>query len=351
MTQYNLHDLFTIQVNNPPKIFNRLNMFESTKNNDPDITVNYDIKPKPPSDKTLFENTFYRIGEDSIYSLYRHKLSFWKINITGLSDKDLPITINFTGDPFFASELFLQLVIEPLLTYTLPMVGALSLHASSVSYKDNGIVFTSHTGVGKTSILLNLLKDKQTTYYSDDQTLIKGSTLYPYPLDIGVRKHHLDSLNIKTTPNHLRKTEIFHVINKALGYYPNLTERIPVSELDFGNGFADYQTPDHVKLKTIYIMELGKKTTITDLTPEQAAPEILKQNHKNEDKLKILTSYFDLYNKYNDNKIDFWEKYNKQVLKLCTNRSVNTKKLVISKKYRFSQRIIDEIKGDIQNDL
>ena len=128
-------------------------------------------------------------------------------------EQDTPLTIHFNGEPFFGPELFLQLILEPLLTYLLPQKGALSLHASSLSYNGKGVIFTGSTGVGKTSILLTLLKLPGTIYMSDDQTLVKDCTIYPYPLEIGLRKHHLSRIGIDTTSKHKFKMN-YHSILK-----------------------------------------------------------------------------------------------------------------------------------------
>jgi hypothetical protein len=74
--------------------------------------------------------------------------------------------------------------------------GCYRLHGLSFKYQNKGIIVTADSGVGKTSLFLDLIKSPDIYFFSDDVTLInKGLRIMPFPLRIGVPEK--DRENIK----------------------------------------------------------------------------------------------------------------------------------------------------------
>jgi hypothetical protein len=326
-------------------------MFETDQEiNEPDVIIEFTPELFNTDDQVLYEGSKYIVGYDSIRYKQRHKVSFWDIRISGLRTNK--IKIEFAGDALFSPELFLQLILEPLLTYVLPQRGALSLHACSLTHKRRGALFTGPTGVGKTSLLLNLLGPPDTEYFSDDQTIVKDTTLYPYPLEIGLRKHHFDRIGLKTTNKHWRNILLNQTINLLTGYYPNLTQRIPVSDLDFGNGLNQYNNhlPEPAELRAIFVLDIRPgEEEIVELGPVEAYKHILKHNQQNEDKLKLLCNYLNLYRTYNKDSPDFWDEFKTQLTNLCNNEDINFYHIYLSKRYNVTTRLQRVIREKIEN--
>ena len=62
------------------------------------------------------------------------------------------------------------------------------MHGLSLLHRGTGIALLAPTGCGKTSIFLNLLKEEDIGFYSDDIVLVDRSLrLHPFPLRIGIR--------------------------------------------------------------------------------------------------------------------------------------------------------------------
>lgn len=83
--------------------------------------------------------------------------------------------------PFF--EFFLKIIIE----FSLLRDNILFLHASSVSYKERGIIFSGPIGAGKTTTLLKCKKYFSSPIYSEDTAILqcKNKVVYllPSPFD------------------------------------------------------------------------------------------------------------------------------------------------------------------------
>ena len=78
------------------------------------------------------------------------------------------------------------------------------LHAGAVSKEDKAYVFMGGEGVGKTSIVLNLLR-KGYEYLSDDWLLIGGGKAYPFPKTVHVFDYNLRDEEIAKSVLGLRR--------------------------------------------------------------------------------------------------------------------------------------------------
>lgn len=83
----------------------------------------------------------------------------------------------------------------------LDLKGLHKLHAFAISYRDNALVCMMPTKGGKSTLLMNLLKDPEIKMISDDIPLfnVKGEIL-PFPIKIGL-DHYSNTLPVKD-PEH-----------------------------------------------------------------------------------------------------------------------------------------------------
>lgn len=338
---YNIHDLISIRVVNHKKVFDRLAYFEADDIGEVGIDIILSNFTFPRSSGYELVDGKYWVGDHSIYCSYKHKLSFWKVWIEGL-DQDKTI-IHFWGDSWFSHELLFMLILEPLLAYKLSRKGVVVLHASSLSINERGYIFTGGTGIGKTTIVLKMMNDQSTEYYSDDQAYISGATLYSYPLPIGFRKHQVDRCAMKLSTLDYCILVLHNLINTITFYYPNLTRRVELKNIKFKNSPYSFHAGCQVPIDTIFVLsETIGAPIVQDLSADQAYKKILEYNEGNEDKLKVFHKYFSAYTKVYSG-TDYWVDFKKELWKLV-NSGINFYEILINKKYDF-----DDVLGRIMS--
>lgn len=339
---YNIHNLIKMKVVNHRKVFDRLALFEVHPT---DTTVDIILGNfTPPHTKGYKKVGKYLVGDQSLYCKYRHKLSFWKIWIKNIDQEKT--TIHFYGEPFFSYELLLMLIVEPLLAYKLSKKGTLVLHASSLSINGRGFLFTGDTGMGKTTILLKLLQNQNTKYFSDDQSLVKGTTLYSYPLPIGFRKHLVDKCGIKLSTYDYFMLVLQELVNIVTMYYPNLSRRVETGDITFGSSGCGVSVGQTAPISSIFILtkSIGP-VGIQKISPKQAYRKILVCNTGNEDKLAILHQYFSAY-KQRYSSTDYWEDYRRELQKLVY-RDINFYQVSMREKYNFDN-LLDRVRQIVE---
>jgi len=329
---YNIHDKIHMRVVNPTKIFDRLKMFECDYLEKLDIDVILGtLWPKLNEFST--ENDGYYCTKTSLYKFYRHKISTWKIYIDNLTGTKT--TILFDGDPFFSVELLLMLFLEPLFVYKMSKKNGLVLHSSAFSVKNNGFLFTGDTGIGKTSILLKMIRDLDAQYLADDQTFVHNKKILAYPVPIGFRAHLVEDNDVVV--DNKKKTVLFlhKMINDLLNYYLNLTLRIFPEDVSFKNRNT-ITVGDTAKLKSIFILKLTEdEPNVQQISGQEAFPLILEANNKNEDKLKIFTKFLSYY-KPDEN---LWTDFEANLHKLTDSEDVNFYLVNLNKKYDYSETL------------
>ncbi|MDH7594429.1 MAG: hypothetical protein QHG99_08830 [Methanomicrobiales archaeon] len=249
-TNYNIHGLikFRIEGDNT-KIINHF------KEDYAYFVVKDDIEPDfrlIVSDFTLdtndcyFINYKYYVRENYIACNDGYKIVKWKVAIENIDTKPV---IHFSGGMF--SEIFLRdYIIEPLIAFLLNQKGLVLLHASSVAYQDKGYIFSATKGTGKTSTLLNLIRDGG-IYLSNEPTLLsERGIVYSYPSFI-----HLYYYNFKSVPfityklNTQQKVELYvkHLVHLISLKYVSFSLNINAKTF-FGNIGSQYPVKSFILL-------------------------------------------------------------------------------------------------------
>lgn len=68
--------------------------------------------------------------------------------------------------------------------------GFVPYHASSIAFNNTAIVLLGNAGIGKTTTVLNLIKEGY-TFLGDDKVLIKNNLVYSFPKPINITCHSL----------------------------------------------------------------------------------------------------------------------------------------------------------------
>jgi hypothetical protein len=98
--------------------------------------------------------------------------------------------------------------------------GAAILHASAVSYEGVAHVFPAWGGIGKSSLVMNLLRSGA-QYLGDDFVLVDENGVYPYPMPLNLLHYnlsdHWDLLAPVSSPRVLRYHRLLSALRKLRG--------------------------------------------------------------------------------------------------------------------------------------
>ena len=137
----------------------------------------------------------------------------------------------YSDDRNFLSEAFYLLVLS-LFGQFCDLKGLLRVHALAVSYKDKAILLPIPPGGGKSTMAMELLKEKQFKLISDDEPIYnKLGQILPFPLRIG-------TLNTKTI-NSIPDQFIYEIDRMEFGrkyfidcnYWDSQIERRPLNDI------------------------------------------------------------------------------------------------------------------------
>jgi hypothetical protein len=331
---FDIHGLlkFTIEGNNK-KIIKHFEKdyayFITNTDIEPDFKlIVSDFKMK--NDNCYFINYKYYVRENYISCNDGYKIVKWKMSIENLDTKPI---VRFNGGIF--SEIFLRdYIIEPLIAFLFNQKGYVLLHASSIAYKDRGYIFPATKGTGKTSTLLNLIKDGG-IYLSNEPTLLsENGVVYSYPSFIHVYYYNFKSVPFLSENLYfLQKIELYlknfaHVLSfKFVSFSLNLDAKCLFKEIGTS-----------LPLKTLILLNKTNRNNVI-IHPKINKSDVI-------DKLVIINQfeweYFTrLANAYSyvfpkSSVSMFWEIYRKNLeksLKNCDLYSVDVPKVYDDKTY------------------
>jgi hypothetical protein len=298
------------------------------------IVSDFDMK----NDDCYFINYKYYVRDNYISCNDGHKIVKWKVSIENFDTKPI---VRFNGGLF--SEIFLRdFFIEPLIAFLLNQKGFVLLHASSIAYKDQGYIFPAAKGTGKTSTLLNLIKDGG-VYLSNEPTLLsENGTVYSYPSFI-----HLYYYNFKSVPfiaGKLQNSQKIEIFLKNLVHLLSLKYVSFSLNLDAKDLFSKIGTS--LPLKSLILLNKTNRDTV-EINSEINRSDVI-------DKLVIINKFeWEYFSRllyaysyiFPNSKVStFWQKYKENLKKSLIN--VNLYSVDIPKFYNNStyEKIFDLIK-------
>ncbi len=182
---------------------------------------------------------------------------------------DLLIRPKLNGVSKYISYFCLKnLYIRSLVYYSLLKKGITLLHASGVCYKCDGYLFVGKSGVFKTSILMDILRNFNSKFLGEENVLIHNGCVYPYPF-------HLKSLNyrLKNYDSENAKT----LLQKLLQVYSVIMSN--------NNNMLSYELSDICYIGSMYFIEKGESFSINnssldDLIPDLTSNELIELDVK-----------------------------------------------------------------------
>lgn len=165
------------------------------------IVIN-DYLRKPLQDSYSVASDYYYYS-DEFLDIPDHKLCF---NISG------NVHHYFIDSFVLPVNLIVQLALQ--------LKDKTLVHCAAVSYKSSNIILPALGGIGKTTIVTEVMK-KGGSLYGDDMCIIdKASNMYPYPIDFSVYHYHYKLLGIDRS--------ISSKVKSVFGNFLKLFDAIPI---------------------------------------------------------------------------------------------------------------------------
>jgi hypothetical protein len=132
----------------------------------------------------------YYIKEDYLFYYDKtYKLGGWiQFDIKGIDEGKTFIRVqaNWIGMPFVPGRL-----IDFFIHYKLTQKGVSVIHASGISWGEEGILFSGRGGGGKTFIALHAVLDEQFKFLGDNFILVKNDRIFSFPSDLNLFDYNL----------------------------------------------------------------------------------------------------------------------------------------------------------------
>ena len=336
---FNIHNLIKIKVYGRKDHFNRLSHFMCEDSNDADIIVRIgDFKPNLDGYKQIKKKYF--VGEHSIYCKDHHKLWFFKVWIKGLDQKKT--FVYFTGNLPFSKSMLVYMIIEPLILYKLSKKGVLFLHGSSISINNKGFIFSSNSGVGKTSVALKMLNDSSAKYFSDDKSIIQDLNLLSYITPIGVRTHHLLNCKLNLSLFDILLLTLENAINIATFYFGSFSHPLDINKVSFQGNKKRLKLGNNAKMDGVFLMEIADKPFFGKINSSEAF-YLLEKNIKRDKLFTIMSKFIYAFKQvYSD--FDFWKYFDKALYKFSISNTPFYK-LQLDRQYNFINDLFKNVKN------
>ena len=184
VTDYQFHDIASFRiVENGPRlggisrhIETEYQNFLSTGVKTADIVVHFGKFTPKNSGCYILDGKYY-VKENYLYCQDYHKYARWEMEVSGLEEEhqEVRISSNILGNPIIP-----ELLISPLIWFTLNRKGFPVIHASCVSKNGKAYLFSGLGGAGKTTICLSLI-EKGFSFMSDHFVILSNGFVLGFP--------------------------------------------------------------------------------------------------------------------------------------------------------------------------
>ena len=272
---YNIHDIVKIEMSRIKKLelLRDLNLrftyFEVDSIKNPDIILN--LGPFNPENKncTIIDHKFY-IKDNYFYCKESEENAKWEVEIFGIEKGQMVVNFNEKVSRiqrFLAPNIISQhFMLRNLIEWKLFQKGALMLHAGSVENNGKAYLFAGRGGALKTTIIMNLIREKKFNYIGDEYVIIHKGKIWSFPAAFQEFLFRFENL---PTEN-LRKERRFRDI---LSWFFYLRKH---------SNLENYKKPiikvsDNAKLNSIFFINRGTGNSIkkANYTLENVARKML----------------------------------------------------------------------------
>jgi hypothetical protein len=314
---YSISDLTRFSLNGNDKFVNSLRYINYKQPNKSDNILDFEIKLgpfKPDLENCFILDDKYYIKHNYIYCKDKYKLLNWEIEIKDFENNSpIKIRINVKHDILFrivAYPIISGFIIDSMIYYSLISKGFAPIHASCASKDNKAYIFPGRSGVGKTSVILQLIKNGYKYVNDDIVILCPGNTAIGFIKSLNIFSYNIDNQFY----SHLKfsdklKIKFYNVIYKlSNGYIKILTNVNPA------NIFYDNIDRGEIDVKSIFLL-IPKKGLANIKGCEISKDEIISNIYYNQSiemfyfykyflaysYVYPATSIVNIYDRYKDN--------------------------------------------------
>ncbi len=157
----------------------------------------------------------FKASMDDKYDLqvgkYRDGYSY-DLKVKGLYNNktSLDVNISYRGfrkynGAYYARNLF----VRPLISLQLIKKGATLIHGGGVLIDGKSIIIAGRPGVFKTSLIMDAIRDHNATFYGDENIIIQGNRVFPFPINISSFLYKLEHYKDENAESDFEKFKLW----------------------------------------------------------------------------------------------------------------------------------------------
>jgi hypothetical protein len=218
---FDIHNIIKFQLRNN-------NIAGFLKNTNPEYKYFTVDEHVDPDFRVTVSKTFNANREEyGIKHAFKKRYPKWEVEILEYENGFVDVTIipYVNGvRKFFEYSALKNLYVRSLLYYCLIRKGCTLIHSSAVNIKDEAYVFIGRPGAFKTSIIMDLLRQPETSFLGEENVLLSDEKIYPFPLNIHSLNHKIKYYKNEDPPS------VIHKLFLGLSLLKNKTIDIPISK-------------------------------------------------------------------------------------------------------------------------
>jgi hypothetical protein len=339
---YNINGLTSFSLKGNDKFVNSLRYINYKQPDKSGLILDFEVisSPfKPDLENCVILDDKYYIKYNYIYCKDKYKSLGWEIEIKNFEGNS-PTSVRIHIDHEIllrkiAYSMICVLIIDSMIYYSLISKGFAPIHASCASKDDQAYIFTGRSGAGKTSVILQLIKNGYKYVNDDIVILCPGNVAKGFVKSLNIFAHNIDAQFYNNLSfNDKVKLRFFNIVYKLSNEYIKIFTHI--NPIDTFHGDVDKRELD---IKSLFLL-LPKKGLKKINGYETSKDEIISNIYYNQsiemyylDKYFLAYSYVypntslvNIYDRYKDNldknfnepkfyKIDLPMRYNKELFK------------------------------------
>lgn len=202
----------------------------------------------------ILDDKFY-VKSNYLFCRDRYKLIKWDLELKNIDDKG-PIVVRLNINPFFMRKLYLSyiliegLIIDAMIHCTLTQKGHALLHASCGSKDKNGILFVARSGGGKTSVILQLIKENYNFVSDNFSILTSNNKVLGFIEPLNIFNYNInDYIYSSMTKSQKVGMKLRYLIYLLSNKYVKIFSRINPCVI-----FNDIVSNDEIDLKAVFLL-------------------------------------------------------------------------------------------------
>jgi hypothetical protein len=197
---YSINGLTSFSLSGNNKFVNSLRYINYKQPDNAGNSLDFEVRLgpfKPDLANCYILDDRYYIKYDYIYCKDKYLSLSWEIEITNFEkDRPIIIRINVEHEAIFgriAYPIISGLIVDSMIYYSLISRGFAPVHASCASKDNQAYIFAGRSGAGKTTIILQLIKNGYSYVNDDIVILCPGNVAFGFVKSLNLLSHNIDA--------------------------------------------------------------------------------------------------------------------------------------------------------------